>query len=137
VAKKGAKRPIFEGNMPPKKCTPNIGANIGAITGILLITAHTTLTPTRKINGKTRVYTVFYLDSFGQEMPSLVLVKEQYFHSSFPFRLLGVEFSTRATCLATRVARAKIECGWVVKVQASACAENRATTRKSTGKMQI
>jgi hypothetical protein len=42
VARKGAKRPIFEGNMPPKKmyprkkCTPNIGANIGAITGILL-----------------------------------------------------------------------------------------------------
>jgi hypothetical protein len=36
VAKKGAKRPIFEGNMPPKKCIPKIGANIGAITGILL-----------------------------------------------------------------------------------------------------
>jgi hypothetical protein len=36
VARKGAKRPIFEGNMPPKKCTPNIGANIGAVTGILL-----------------------------------------------------------------------------------------------------
>jgi hypothetical protein len=36
VARKGAKRPIFEGNMPPKKCTPNIGADIGAITGILL-----------------------------------------------------------------------------------------------------
>jgi hypothetical protein len=36
VARKGAKRPILEGNMPPKKCTPNIGANIGAITGILL-----------------------------------------------------------------------------------------------------
>jgi hypothetical protein len=35
VVRKGAKRPIFEGNMPPKKCTPNIGANIGAITGIL------------------------------------------------------------------------------------------------------
>jgi hypothetical protein len=81
---------------------------------ITLITAHTTLTPTRKLNGKTRVHTVFYLDSFGQEMPSLVLVKGQYFHSSFPFRLLGVEFSTRATRLATRVARAKIECGWVV-----------------------
>jgi hypothetical protein len=37
VAKKGEKRPIFEGNMPPKKCTSNIGADIGAITGILLI----------------------------------------------------------------------------------------------------
>jgi hypothetical protein len=36
VARKGAKRPIFEGNMPPKKCTPDIGADIGAITGILL-----------------------------------------------------------------------------------------------------
>jgi hypothetical protein len=56
---------------------------------ITLITAHhTTLTPTRKLNGKTRVHTVFYLDSFGQEMPSLDLVKGQYFHSSFPFRLL-------------------------------------------------
>jgi hypothetical protein len=81
---------------------------------ITLITAHTTLTPTRKLNGKTRVHTVFYLDSFGQEMPSLVLVKGQYFHSSFPFRLLVVVFSTQATCLSTRVARAKIECGWVV-----------------------
>jgi hypothetical protein len=85
-----------------------------AYQNITLTTAHTTLTPTRKLNGKTRVHTVFYLDSFGQEMPSLVLVKGQYFHSSFPFRLLGVEFSTRATRLATRVARAKIECGWVV-----------------------
>jgi hypothetical protein len=36
VAKKGAICPIFEGDMPPKKCIPNIGANIGAITGILL-----------------------------------------------------------------------------------------------------
>jgi hypothetical protein len=36
VAKKGAICPIFEGDMPPKKCTPKIGANIGAITGILL-----------------------------------------------------------------------------------------------------
>jgi hypothetical protein len=36
VARKGANRPIFEGNMPPKKCTPQIGADIGAITGILL-----------------------------------------------------------------------------------------------------
>jgi hypothetical protein len=39
------------------------------------------LTPTRKLNGKTRVHTVFFLDSFGQEMPTLVLVKIQYFHS--------------------------------------------------------
>jgi hypothetical protein len=37
VARKGAKRPIFEGNMPPKKSDPKIGADIGAITGILLI----------------------------------------------------------------------------------------------------
>jgi hypothetical protein len=36
VARKGAKCPIFEGNMPPKKSTPNIGADIGTITGILL-----------------------------------------------------------------------------------------------------
>jgi hypothetical protein len=36
VAEKGAKGPIFEGNMLPEKCTPKIGANIGAITGILL-----------------------------------------------------------------------------------------------------
>jgi hypothetical protein len=81
---------------------------------ITKITAHTTLTPTRKLNGKTRVHTVFYLDSFSQEMPSLVLVKGQYFHSSFPFRLLIVVFLTRATCLTTRVACAEIECGWVV-----------------------
>jgi hypothetical protein len=33
VAEKGAKGPIFEGNMLPQKCTPKIGA----ITGILLI----------------------------------------------------------------------------------------------------
>jgi hypothetical protein len=32
MAKKGAICPIFEGDMPPKKYTPNIGA----ITGILL-----------------------------------------------------------------------------------------------------
>jgi hypothetical protein len=36
LARKGAKRPIFDGNMPPKKMSPNIGADIGAITGILL-----------------------------------------------------------------------------------------------------
>jgi hypothetical protein len=36
VAKKGAKGPIFEGNMLPQKCTTKIGAKIGAITGILL-----------------------------------------------------------------------------------------------------
>jgi hypothetical protein len=63
-----------------------------AYQNITLITAHTTLTPTCKLNGKTRVHTVFYLDSFGQEMPSLVLIKEQYFHSSFPIRLLVVVF---------------------------------------------
>jgi hypothetical protein len=45
---------------------------------ITLITLHTTLIPTRKLNGNTRVHTVLYLDSFGQEMPSLVLVKGQY-----------------------------------------------------------
>jgi hypothetical protein len=37
VAEKGAKGPIFEGNMLPQKYTPEIGANIGAITGILLM----------------------------------------------------------------------------------------------------
>jgi hypothetical protein len=52
---------------------------------ITLITSHTTLTPTRKLNGNTRVHTVFYLDSFGQEMPSLVLVKVQYFTCVFHF----------------------------------------------------
>jgi hypothetical protein len=36
VARKGAKGPIFEGNILPKKFTPKIGSNIGAITGILL-----------------------------------------------------------------------------------------------------
>jgi hypothetical protein len=90
-----------------------------AYQNITLITAHTTLTPTRKLNGKTCVHTVFYLDSFGQEMPSLVLVKEQDFHSSFPFRLLGVVFSTRATRLTTRVTHPKIECGWVVIISTS------------------
>jgi hypothetical protein len=39
------------------------------------ITALTTLTPTRKLNGKPHVHTVFYLDSFGQQTPSLVRVK--------------------------------------------------------------
>jgi hypothetical protein len=37
VAEKGAKGPIFEWNMLPQKMNPQIGANIGAITGILLI----------------------------------------------------------------------------------------------------
>jgi hypothetical protein len=37
VAEKGAKGPIFEGNMLPQKIYPQIGANIGAITGILLM----------------------------------------------------------------------------------------------------
>ena len=55
------------------------------VQNITLITTHTSLTPTRKLNGKTCVHTVFYLDSFGQEMPSLFLVKDQYFHSSFHF----------------------------------------------------
>jgi hypothetical protein len=36
VAEKGAKDPIFEGNMLPQEMYPKIGANIGAITGILL-----------------------------------------------------------------------------------------------------
>jgi hypothetical protein len=36
VARKGANRPIFEGETPLKKMSPNIGADIGAITGILL-----------------------------------------------------------------------------------------------------
>jgi hypothetical protein len=36
VARKGANHPIFEGETPPKECTPNIGADIGAIIGILL-----------------------------------------------------------------------------------------------------
>jgi hypothetical protein len=34
--KRGQYVRFFKGDMPPKKCTPNIGANIGAITGILL-----------------------------------------------------------------------------------------------------
>jgi hypothetical protein len=72
------------------------------------ITALTTLTPTRKLNGKPRVHTVFYSDSFGKEMPSLGHRKITVFHSSNHFRLLVVEFSTRATRLSTRVARAKI-----------------------------
>jgi hypothetical protein len=38
VAEKGAKGPIFEGNMFLENCAPKIGANIGAITGILLNT---------------------------------------------------------------------------------------------------
>jgi hypothetical protein len=37
VARKGANRPILREKRPPKKCPPNIGADIGAITGILLI----------------------------------------------------------------------------------------------------
>jgi hypothetical protein len=37
VAEKGAKGPIFEGNMLPPKKETKIGANIGAMTGILLI----------------------------------------------------------------------------------------------------
>jgi hypothetical protein len=37
LARKGAKRPILREIWPRKKCTPNIGADIGAITGILLI----------------------------------------------------------------------------------------------------
>jgi hypothetical protein len=75
-------------------------------------------------------------------MPSLVLVKEQYFHSSFPFRLLGVEFSTRATRLATRVARAKIECGWVVNMYefcvfcSNTCLTYNVETRKKKGKVK-
>ena len=32
----GAITPIFEGDTPPKKMTPNSGANIGAIAGELL-----------------------------------------------------------------------------------------------------
>jgi hypothetical protein len=31
MAEKGAKGPIFEGNILPQKCTIKIGANIGAI----------------------------------------------------------------------------------------------------------
>jgi hypothetical protein len=78
------------------------------------------LTTTRKLNGKTRVHTVFYLDSFGQKMPSLVLVQDQYFHSSNHFGYsLGVVFSTRATRLTARVACAKFECGWVVIISKS------------------
>jgi hypothetical protein len=38
VSKKGAIGLIFEGDMPLKKKKPKIGATIGAITGILLMT---------------------------------------------------------------------------------------------------
>jgi hypothetical protein len=82
---------------------------------ITLITLHTTLIPTRKLNGNTLVHTVFYLDSFGQEMPSLVLVKVQYSHSCNPFRLLLVDiFSTRVTRLRLVPRPRKLKCGWVV-----------------------
>jgi hypothetical protein len=37
VANKGANRPIFEGEMPPKKCTPKYNAASGIIAGELLI----------------------------------------------------------------------------------------------------
>jgi hypothetical protein len=44
VAKKGAICPIFEGETPLLKNDPKIGANIGAITGILLLTSFPGLT---------------------------------------------------------------------------------------------
>jgi hypothetical protein len=34
---RGQNVPFLKEKRPPKKCTPNIGADIGAITGILLI----------------------------------------------------------------------------------------------------
>jgi hypothetical protein len=75
------------------------------------ITALTTLTPTRKLNGKTRVHTVFYMDSIGQGMPSLGHVKIQYFHSSNHFRLLVVDFR-HAPLVYRLVSRArKLSCG--------------------------
>jgi hypothetical protein len=36
VAKRGANRPIFEGNMTQKKCTPKYNAASGIIAGELL-----------------------------------------------------------------------------------------------------
>ena len=54
------------------------------------ITALTTLTPTRKLNGKPRVHTVFYMDSIGQGMPSLGHVKNTVFPLVWPFRLLSL-----------------------------------------------
>jgi hypothetical protein len=72
------------------------------------ITAFTTLTPTRKLNGKTRVHTVFYMDSIGQEMPSLVHCKIYSISTRLTISVTRCRFSTRATRLSTRVARAKI-----------------------------
>jgi hypothetical protein len=54
VARKGANRPIFEGETPPKKCTPNIGADIDAITGILLKRMQRAMRCSKLIHHKTR-----------------------------------------------------------------------------------
>ena len=72
------------------------------------ITALTTLTPTRKLNGKTRVHTVFYMDSIGQEMPSLVHRKIYSISTRLTISVTRRRiFATRHSSL-TRVARAKI-----------------------------
>ena len=92
------------------------------VQNITLITAHTTLTPTRKLNGKTCVHTVFYLDSFGQEMPSLFLVKDRYFHSSFHFGY-SLSYFRHASLVYRLVPRArKFKCGWVVIIRNSSLA---------------
>jgi hypothetical protein len=58
-------------------CIPLVSST--CIPMVTQITALTTLTPTRKLNGKPRVHTVFYMDSIGQGMPSLGHCKIQYF----------------------------------------------------------
>jgi hypothetical protein len=59
------------------------------------------------------------MDSFGQEMPSLFHVKDQYFHSSFHFGYL-VSYFQHASLVYRLVPRAqKFKCGWVVIISSS------------------
>jgi hypothetical protein len=73
VAKKGTICPIFEGDMPPKKYSPKIGANIGAITGILLIQLKTLLYHTTQSQGQAK------LESYSSLMGWLIQLTNQIF----------------------------------------------------------
>ena len=59
----------------PEMPTLRFTCTTTCMSNITWITAHTTMLPTRYHYRKTRVHTGFDLDSFGQETPSLFLVK--------------------------------------------------------------
>jgi hypothetical protein len=91
---------------------------------ITLITAHTTLTSTCKLNGKTCVHTVFYEEESRHFLAVRVLVKDWHLHSSFHFGYSVSNFR-HAELVYRLVSRAReLKCGWVVIISTNSRCES-------------